>query len=84
MNTGTFLQGLGAAIRERRQRLGLTQEQLADRAGLHRTYMGGIERGERNVAVKNLTLIAAALGMSLSQLVVEGEGFAEHSYGQKK
>ena len=60
---------LGMAIREFRARGGLSQEGLAQRAGLHRTYIGGIERGERNPALLNLVRIAGALGISLSTLV---------------
>lgn len=52
---------LGSVVRRRRAALGLSQEELAHRAGLHRTYLGSIERGERNVAVVNLWRIARAL-----------------------
>ena len=47
---------------------GLSQEEFAFKAGVHRTYMGGIERGERNPALKNIAAIASALGISLSEL----------------
>lgn len=67
--TSTDLQRLGAQIRVERERLGLSQEALADRAGLHRTYLGGIERGERNIGVLNLLCIARALGISPAQLL---------------
>ena len=46
----------------------LSQEELADKAGVHRTYMGGIERGERNPSLKNIAAIADGLGVSLSEL----------------
>jgi transcriptional regulator with XRE-family HTH domain len=48
---------------------GLTQEQLGERAGLHSTYLGGVERGERNVSLNNLNKLAAALQVPLQNLV---------------
>ncbi len=60
---------LGAAIRKRRLALGLTQEQLAERADLHWTYVSGIERGIRNVSIVNLFHIATALGVRVRDLV---------------
>jgi transcriptional regulator with XRE-family HTH domain len=64
---------LGRAIRERRLAVGLSQEELAERSGLHRTYVGGIERGERNVSFGNLLKLARALGVPLSELVGRAE-----------
>jgi transcriptional regulator with XRE-family HTH domain len=58
----------GRAVRKRRERLGVSQEEFADLCGLHRTYMGGIERGERNVSLVNLEKIARALKIGLSAL----------------
>jgi transcriptional regulator with XRE-family HTH domain len=60
---------LGLAIKELRVTTGLSQEAFAGRCGLHRTYVGGIERGERNVSFANLLRIAAALGVQPSQLM---------------
>jgi len=60
---------LGGNVRKRRQGLGLSQEDLADRAGLHRTYLGGIERGERNVGLLNLVRLARALGVDPAELL---------------
>ena len=53
---------LGEMIRRKRLRLGLSQEALAERADLHWTYIGGIERGERNVSLLNIVKVARALG----------------------
>ncbi len=58
----------GKAVRARRHRLGVSQEEFADLCGLDRTYIGGIERGERNVALVNVEKIAKALRISLSEL----------------
>lgn len=60
---------LGRAIRKRRVALGLSQEKLAEIAALHWTYIGGIERGERNVSLQNIVKIAAALKTSASDLL---------------
>jgi transcriptional regulator with XRE-family HTH domain len=57
-----------AVVRERRQRLGLSQERFAELCGLHRTYVGAIERGERNVSILNVAKIAKALGVPLHVL----------------
>ncbi len=58
----------GQRVRELRLARKLSQEELAFRAGVHRTYLGSIERGERNVALRNIDLIASALGITLSEL----------------
>jgi len=59
---------LGQKIRRLRQTQGLSQEAFADKCGLHRTYMGAIERGERNVSIDNIEKIAAALHITISEL----------------
>ena len=64
----TFESGFGKAARARRHRLGVSQEEFADLCGLDRTYIGGIERGERNVALVNIEKIAKALKVSFSEL----------------
>lgn len=58
----------GRAVRQRRHRLGISQEAFADLCDLDRTYVGGIERGERNVALVNLEKIAKAFRISLREL----------------
>ena len=65
------LVGLGVAIREARKAKGLSQEALAELAGIDRSYMGGIERGEHNLAIINLLKISDALGIKASSLLVE-------------
>lgn len=65
----TYLVKLGANIRELRERKHLTQEDLSELSCLHRTYIGGIERGERNVSIENLLRIASALEVDCCELV---------------
>jgi transcriptional regulator with XRE-family HTH domain len=64
---------LGRAIRELRLSAGISQETLADRSRLHRTYVGGIERGERNVSFGNLLKLVDALGVRPSELFARYE-----------
>jgi transcriptional regulator with XRE-family HTH domain len=58
----------GRALRQQRQKLGVSQEAFADICQLDRTYIGGIERGERNVALVNIEKIAKALKIPIAQL----------------
>ena len=58
---------LGKAVRALRQENGLSQEALANEIGIDRSYMGGIERGEHNVAIMNLTKIAKTLKIKTSE-----------------
>jgi transcriptional regulator with XRE-family HTH domain len=78
------LTSLGLAIRARREALGVSQEALGEVAGLHRTYVGGIERGERNLTFLNLAAISSALGVSASQLVAEAEELLRSSTASKE
>jgi transcriptional regulator with XRE-family HTH domain len=59
---------LGQHIRKIRQSKGYSQESFADEVGLDRTYMGGIERGERNIATLNLIRISIALNIEIGEL----------------
>ena len=61
----------GLAIRKRRLELNISQEELADRASMHRTYVGDIERGKRNVSLVNIEKLANALNISISNLFTE-------------
>ncbi len=58
----------GQRIKTLRKERGLTQEELAELSGLDRTYISGIERGLRNVALRNIEALAQALGVSISEL----------------
>ena len=69
-----ILVALGKAIRTKRKNLNMPQEALALEAGIDRSYLGGIERGEHNVAIINLSKIANSLGIKLSELIA---GFEE-------
>jgi transcriptional regulator with XRE-family HTH domain len=60
---------LGDRIRARRKAMRLSQEQLGERCGLHRTYIGQIERGEVNVSVRNLLAVADGLEVDIAELV---------------
>lgn len=64
----TFLLGLGHALREARTDQRLSQEELGLRTGVHRNYIGGIERGERNPSVTTIATLAGALDVRLSEL----------------
>lgn len=59
----------GAAVRRARSRKGLTQEELAEAAGVHRNYIGDVERGETNVGFLNLLKLSEGLGISLEELM---------------
>jgi transcriptional regulator with XRE-family HTH domain len=64
-----ILKRFGLRVRELRKAAGHSQEAFADKCGLDRTYVGGIERGERNLSLRNIEGIAKALGISLSDLM---------------
>lgn len=60
---------VGIKIRKYREKKGWTQEQLAFEAGLHRAYIGHIERGEKNIGLKNLEKIAKTLNVDITDLL---------------
>ncbi|MBW7942533.1 MAG: helix-turn-helix transcriptional regulator [Candidatus Kuenenia stuttgartiensis] len=64
----TILQKFGQKVREERIKHGLSQEELAARAGVHRTYIGMIERAEKNITLTNIYKVAQALELSISDL----------------
>jgi transcriptional regulator with XRE-family HTH domain len=64
-----FLQKIGRRIRELREERGLTQQQFADRSGLHRTVVCAVERGERNVSILNLRILAKSLRVAIGDLL---------------
>lgn len=63
-----FLQQVGFRIRQLRMERKLTQTELAQKCGLHRTFIGSVERGERNVSILNVRLIARVLRTDLAEL----------------
>lgn len=67
------LTAFGEALRKLRSAAGLSQEELAARAELHRTYVGDVERGERNVSLVNMMKLAEASGVRLSRVLREAE-----------
>lgn len=64
---------LGRAVRRLRSAEGFSQEAFADAVGVHRTYMGAVERGETNISLDNMARIAEGLGIRLSALLAEAE-----------
>lgn len=69
----TYRKILGKNIRKYREIRGLSQEKLAEYSDLHRTYIGAVERGERNISIDNIGKIAKALGVNIENLFVNGE-----------
>lgn len=67
MHNKDLLTSFGKKVRSERNRLGLSQEELAYRAGVHRTYIGMIERAEKNITLENIEKICKALKISISE-----------------
>ena len=72
-----LLRALGQRIRELRLAQGYSQEAFADKCGVHRTFMGTLERGESNVSFQNIVKVAQTLGVSLAVLFTDLESAAE-------
>lgn len=68
----TTLEKFGERVREERLKQGLSQEELASKAGVHRTYIGMIERAEKNITLENIEKIAKALGFPINKLLTYG------------
>lgn len=68
-----LLQAFGARVRTMREQAGLSQEALADAAGVHRTYLSSVERGQRNISLANIQALADALGHSPDELLRLGK-----------
>lgn len=59
----------GLALRQARENEGMSQEELAERAGLHRTYIGQVERGEKNISIGNMEHLAHAVGLQVWEMI---------------
>jgi transcriptional regulator with XRE-family HTH domain len=68
-----LIKSFGLVVRAHREANSISQERLAELAGLDRTYVGCIERGERNLGISNVAVLASALGVSAAQLLREAE-----------
>ena len=73
----TFQKKFGTAVRSRRENLGFSQEYLAELASMHRTYVGSIERGERNVSLENIVKLCKALQIKPSSLMSSLDEFVD-------
>ena len=71
MLTRSVKSRFGVRLRQLRDERGYSQEELAERAGLHRNYVGGVERGERNVALENIVKLAKALSVRPGDLFTD-------------
>ncbi len=74
-----LLGAIGKAIRAQREKIGISQIELAERAGLHRTFINNIERGAKNLSLESLVSIADALELTASGLVIEAEELAKNT-----
>ena len=72
-NKADIRERFGFAVKSRREELGLTQEDLAGRAGIHRTYLSDVERGGRNLSLVNIERLALALQLPISKLFLRFE-----------
>jgi transcriptional regulator with XRE-family HTH domain len=67
------LERFGKRLREVRERVGVSQEKLAEMAGLHRTYVSSIERGKRNISLLNIERLASALEVPMAELLPDAK-----------
>ena len=79
---GPIAASFGAVLRQRREQVGISQEELASRAGLHRTYVSLIERGQRTASIEVVRKVALALETSMTALIAATE--EEHGQGASK
>ena len=70
-NAHALLASLGKSVRVRRTSLQLSQERLAELSGLHRTYIGMVERAEKNITILNVQRLSLALGCTVAELLDE-------------
>jgi len=73
IKTNRFKKAFGMAVRRKRHKLNLSQEDFADKAGIHRTYVSSIELGKVDVGIGTAYKVAVALGLPLSTLIKEAE-----------
>lgn len=73
MAEGDLQRALGENLRRYRQERGLSQEAFAELLGYHRTYVGGLERGERNLSLQSVERIAKVIGVDALRLLTESE-----------
>jgi transcriptional regulator with XRE-family HTH domain len=75
-----LISAIAHVLQSRREVLGISQEEVASRAGLHRTYISDVERGARNLSVKSLSKISYALNLSSSSVVESAEAYLQESW----
>lgn len=68
-----LLLNLGSVVKSQREQLGITQEELARRAGLHRTYITDVEGGKRNITIESMLKLASALNVSIADIFSKAE-----------
>ncbi len=76
-NKNPTLVRFGQAIREERRRANLSQEKLAELADVHRTYIGMVERAERNITLLNIEKLSKALGVPMSKIIRQLESYPQ-------
>ena len=69
MSRMEIAEAFGVTVREERKKLGISQEKFGELVGVHRTYVGMIERGEKNITLSNIVKVSRALGLTASELL---------------